>query len=312
MCVARLGLMAPGPRSAAEMAAHSRAALDRPLTHEAELWVATATDEARVLGAFQRAHDGFAAAIAMPLVRRGSGGPEVFVGPGTVHVALALARPGSLTECDEKHIVNRYVRPLLRALTATGSPAAFFGRDWISVSKKPAGWVGFGHDAASRRTLFEAFVAVTSPFALPERASFRGKAPSTLQSISGHTVDPARLVRAVTAAYAEAHDLEDLDVAPAADSAAVGVEVAPPWVATCQEAIGLVGAGPDGHGTFRVGGDFLVSRDALARLEARTALAGEDEIGRIVDETLMAPGVALDGIRTLSSLRDVIVRARRG
>jgi hypothetical protein len=294
------------------MAAHSRAALDRPLTCEAELWVATATDEARVLGAFQRVHDGSAVAIATPRVRRGSGGPEVFVGPGTVHVALTLAHPGSLAECDEKHIVNRYVRPLLRALTATGSPAAFFGRDWISVSKKPAAWVGFGHDAATRRTLFEAFVAVTSPFALSERGSFRGKAPSTLQSISGRTVDPARLVHAVTAAYAEAHDVEDLEVAPAADAAALGVEVAPPWVATCEEAIGLVGAGPDGHGTFRVGGDLLVSRDALARLEARTALAGEDEIDRIVDETFMAPGVAFDGIRNLSSLRDVIVQARRG
>jgi len=306
--VARLGLMAPGTRSAAEMAAHSRAALDRPLTHEAELWVATATDEARILGAFQRAHEGSTA----PLVRRGTGGPDVFVGPGTVHLALALAHPGSLTECDEKHIVNRYVRPLLRALTATGSPAAFFGRDWISVSKKPAAWVGFGHDAGTRRTLFEAFVAVAFPFALSERASFRGKAPSTLQSIGGHTLDPARLVQAVTAAYAETHDVEALDVVvPAADSVAPGVELAPPWVATCEEAIGLVGAGPDGHGIFRVGGDFLVSRDALARLEARTALADEDEIGRIVDETLMAPGVAFDGIRTLSSLRDVIARARR-
>jgi hypothetical protein len=292
------------------MASHSRTALDRPLRYDGELWVAVASDEARVLGAFQRAP-------VASLVRRGSGGPDVLVGPGTVHVALALAHPASLTSCDEKRIVNRYVRPLLRALTATGSPAAFFGRDWISVSKQPAAWVGFGHDQATRRTLFEAFVAVASPFASTARTSFRGKAPGTLESIAGHAVDPDRLAKAVVDAYSEGHEVADtgpLEVTPATDPAiakAAGVTHDPPWAATCDEVIGLIGAGPDARGVFRVGGDLLVSRDALARLEARAALAAVEDIGAIVDESLTAPGVAFDGVRTLASLRDVIVRARR-
>src|SRR5580692_7497742 len=97
--VAKLGLIIAGSRRSAEIASHSRRALDRPLRYDGELWVAIASDEARVLGAFQRAegHVG-------RLVRRGSGGPDVLVGPGTVHVALALAHPASLASCDEKRI----------------------------------------------------------------------------------------------------------------------------------------------------------------------------------------------------------------
>jgi hypothetical protein len=89
----------------------------------------------------------------------------------------------------------------------------------------------------------------------------------------------------------------------------------PPWQATCEEAIGTIGAGLDGAGRFRVGGDILVSRDALARLEGAIArLAPEacaSAVGSAVDDALAQPGVALDGVRSLASIRDVIGLARR-
>jgi len=34
-------------------------------------------------------------------------------------------------------------------------------------------------------------------------------------------------------------------------------------------------------------------------------------VGRVVDETLAAPGVALDGVRSLTTVRDVVLAARR-
>lgn len=320
-----MGLTIAGSRYSAEIAAHSRSALDRTLRHDGELWVAIATDEARVLGAFQRVQassSNSAGALVPtpvgPLLRRGSGGPEVLLGPGTVHVALALSHPGSLMSCDEKRIVNRYVRPLLRALTATGNHAAFFGRDWISVSKRPAAWVGFGHDRATGRTLFEAFVAVAFSFASSStRASFRGRAPGTLESIGGHRLDPTRIAAAVIDAYSEGHEVFDTappDPTPVMDplvANVTGVTFEPPWAAVYDEAIGRIGAGPDARGVFRVGGDLLVSRDALAQLETRVAVAAEDDVGPLVDASLTAPGVALDGIQSLTNLRDVIVRARR-
>jgi hypothetical protein len=83
----------------------------------------------------------------------------------------------------------------------------------------------------------------------------------------------------------------------------------PPWRATCEEAIGTLGAGPDARGVFRVGGDLLVSRDALARLEARVAESAHEDLAHVVDDTLAAPGVALDGVRSLQSVRALLERA---
>ncbi len=306
---AALGILRAGARNAGELAAHSCAALDRPLRHPGELWTAIARDEALFIGAFQR---GAQMPTDAPLMRRGSGGPEVRVGPGTVHVALALASPGALTACDERRIVNRSVRPLLRALTKIGSLAHFFGRDWVSVHGRPAAWVGFAHDATSRRTLFEAFVAVRTPFHIAERPSFLGKPASTLESIAGSPVEPGRLVDAIIQAYVAGWDLDphELEITEAPDGA-TDVRAEPPWSATREEAIGTLGAGKDSDGVFRVGGDLLVSRDALARLEARAVEAADETLGAVVDETLAAPGIALDGVRSLSSVRDVIAEARR-
>ena len=299
---ARLGVVLAGVKDARAIAASSRVALDRPLGCAAELSVAVVGDDAVLVGAFQRARG----------LRRGSGGPEVRVGPGTVHVALALAHPASLIPCDEKHIVNRHVRPLLRALTKAGGTRAaahFFGRDWISIAHRPVAWVGFAHDATTRRTVFEAFVAVRTPFALTERASFLGKPPGTLEALAGAAVDEGRLVQAIADAYSGDAGSVSLDWPDAPSPGDALAE--PPWAAVVDEAIGPIGAGPDADGVFRVGGDLLVSRDALARLEQLAAMAPEDELGGLVDETLAAPGVALDGVRSLTSVRDVIAAARR-
>jgi hypothetical protein len=306
----RVGVIRAERRSAQAIAAHSRTGLDRALRCPAELWVAVASDEARLLGAFQRAAG---LPESPPLLRRGSGGPAVLLGPGTIHVALALAHPAVLADCDPKRIVNRCVRPLLRALSRSlprGSLAHFFGRDWISVAHHPAGWVGFGHDATTQRTLFEAFVAVSAPFAEEARASFRGKTPGTLESICGSSVDPLRVADAIVDAYAGQEPsarLEEPETSPDPED----LRRDPAWTATRDEIIGSLGAGPDAGGVFRVGGDLLVSRDALARLEDRGARAQLDELGRVVDETVAVPGVALDGVQSLTSLRDVIAEARQ-
>jgi hypothetical protein len=294
------------------IAAWSRGALDRTLAGDGELLVATPDREALVLGAFQR---GAGMPSERPLVRRGSGGPELVAGTGSVWVALALTREDTLVLCDAARIVNRYVRPLARALTSVGATAHFFGRDWISVMHRPAAWIGFAHDATTRRTLVEAVVAVRTPFAREERASFLGKPQGTLESITGRTFDLARLADAIVAAYTRDHDVLDLTSPLAPVSAADGdLRADPPWPATTEEAIGTIGAGRDAHGVLRVGGDLLVSRDALAHLEARLAAlptdAPDEDIARAIDATLAAPGVALDGVRSLTSVLDVARRAR--
>jgi hypothetical protein len=317
----RVGIIRAGEQSAQDIAAHSRGALDRPLAEPVELWVAVARDEAILLGAFQR---GAGIPTEWPLVRRGSGGPEVRVAPGTVHVALALVHPAALmSHADEKRIVNRAVRPLLRALRKSGNLAHFFGRDWISVAHRPVAWVGFAHDAASRRTVFEAFVGVRTPFALGPRASFLGKPVATIETLRDRALGSLesyaqRFSDAIVEAYVaqaggEARELAPVDLAVDTSSARGARDdprADPPWAATCEEAIGVVGAGPDARGVLRVGGDLLVSRDALARLEVRLRDAPAADVPRIVDETLAAPGVALDGVKSLASIADVVARAR--
>jgi len=313
---ARMGVRAPAERTALVVAAQSGIALDRSLAADVELTVSIMRDEALVAGAFQRGrplpHD-------WPLVRRGSGGPEVRVGPGTIHVELALVDPAVMLHPDPRRIVNRAVRPLLRALTRQGHSAHFFGRDWVSVAHRPAAWVGFAHDSTTRRALFEAFVAVTTPFAIAERPSFAGKQQGTLETIGGRGVDAARVAQAIVEAYADGCDasaIEPIADAEASRHAATGADdlrADPPWASTLDEAIGTLGAGPDARGIFRIGGDLLVSRDAVAHLESLVAAAAvdpsDDDIGRLVDEALGGSGVALDGVRSLASVRDVISRA---
>jgi hypothetical protein len=288
--------------------AASRSALSAPLEDEAELWIGRPAGDATVLGAFQRC----TSAKPGDVVRRGTGGPSVRMGTGTVWLALVLSRVDALTSCDEAHLVNRYVRPLLRALAKRGCLAHFFGRDWVSVKHRPAAWVGFGHDAGSGRAVVEAFVARETPFDVGPRASYLGKAPGTLVEIAGGSVDESKLVDAIVEAYAGAYGRAAIDrgEVEVAGEVGAGVEVEPPWKGVVEAVIGTVGAGPDGQGVFRVGGDLLVSRDALAALEAALPAVRDEDVGAKVDEVLGARGVAVDGVRSLASVRDAVLAAR--
>ena len=313
----------PAPVPALRVLAASRLALAHAasMPHDAELWVSASEDTALALGAFQRAPGivalgGSDAALAMPRARRGSGGPAVVLAPGTVHVALVLARADALTDCDAPRLVNRYVRPLLQALTRAGFLAHYFGRDWISVARRPAAWIGFAHDATTGCAVVEAFVATRTSFAPePGRASFLGKAPVTLEEIAGHHVPAAALVTAIGGAYAKAYGREVALVGPLPEalSSEPALEEDPPWRATVEEVIGTLGAGADARGVLRVGGDLMASADAIAALEralAKAPDATDAELARLVDDALGAPGVTVAGVRERASVVEVIRRAR--
>ena len=309
---ATIGLEQLGARSASELAARSRRALDRPLAHDAELSISEVANEATLLGAYQR---GASMPVDRTLFRRGSGGPSVLVGPGTIHVLLALAQPSSLAPCTADKLVNRYVRPLLRALTRVGATAHYFGRDWVSVQHRPAAWVGFAHARDTGRAVIEAFVAVTRPFAL-EGSSFLGKVPGTLASITGREIESVRVIDAIAEAYPAAYGREPVafSTPEGDDKSPEDSRADPPWAATSSEAIGEVAAGRDRAGVLRVGGDLMVTREAIAHIERDLAALAPDaeasEVARAVDAAFDAPGIALDGVRSLESLVDVIVRAR--
>jgi len=321
-----LGVLRLDAAPARRVAAVSRGALDRSLAHDGELVIATLGDEAVVLGALQRACElGAADDGTLPLLRRGSCGAEAVVGTGTLWMQLALERSDALVRCEPSRLLNRYVRPLLRALTKVGALAHYFDRDWISAGRRPVAMIAFAHDVGSGRALVEALIAVRTPFALRERASYLGKAPATLVDV-GASVELARLGDAVAEAYGAAYGREIVEMA---DFTADGEDAMsthadpradPAWTSTREEAIGIVAAGRDRDGIMRVGGELMVSRDAVTRLESRLARREERSgsakaavdataIGADVDATLGAPDVALVGVRSLTSLRDVLVEA---
>jgi hypothetical protein len=288
----------PPPVAPAHIAAWSAGALDHALGGDAELLVARVASEAVLLGAFQRRSE---IVTALDVFRRGSGGAAARVGQGSLYIGLALRRHDALIACEPSRMVNRYVRPLLKALTKCGAKAEYTGRDWLSVHHRPAGTVGFAHDASSGRALFEAVIAMTTPFALGDRRSFHGKEAGTLVDIV------ERIALAVAEAYATA-------TATATDSPWTAIATDSPWTAIATVPIGIVGAGRDATGALRVGGELMASRDAMANLEARlarlTADAAEGDVAAAVNATLAAPGVVVDGVTSLASILEVILRAR--
>ena len=69
-----------------------------------------------------------------------------------------------LGELPADKLVNRHVRPLLKALTrVTSAPANYFGRDWIAMAHRPIAFVGFAHSAEHGTGLLEAVIAVDTP-----------------------------------------------------------------------------------------------------------------------------------------------------
>ncbi|HEY2365159.1 MAG TPA: hypothetical protein VGH87_02195 [Polyangiaceae bacterium] len=246
----------------------------------AEIDIAFAEDDAIFIGAFQRASDASGSSI-----QRGTGGCAVRVGPGILHVLVAAPT----FDEDESVILNRMTRPLLRALRAR-----YFGRDWIDVDHHPIAHVGFAHERATRRTVFEAFVAVRSPFAIADRASYMGKKPATLEDLRGK-IDDASLVKSITDAYGVAiHEPSDLVSSPELPAPS-----SRPWLAHIDEAIGPICAGRDDDGRIRIGGELMASFDAVRDFEDRIARGEVAE--EAADAAFTAPHTALFGVRSLET-----------
>lgn len=294
---------------AASIAAHSRRALDMPLEGPAQLVVTEVRGSAHLVGAFEpwtgEGSDG------IPAFRRGTGGATVTLHPGDVYVGLALREPGALVACDAPRLLNRYVRPLLRALSTFGTKASYFGRDWVSAGKRPVAAVAFGYDEVTGRSLVEAFVGVEAPFADRPWPSFGGADAASLVELRGAPCEPGQALRAVAAAYEKDYAL---DCAKAVHGVAELLAPEPSYLASVEEAMGPVGV-RFVDGRLHTAGIFMSSRDAVRRLDASLATlrrdASPDLVSGVVDAAFGPPESALFGVRTLHSFRDAIVAAAR-
>lgn len=306
--VAQLGTIGPH-----EVAARSRAELDRPLLYDAELTLGLVGEDAVLLGAFQRPCE-IEAPHPRLVFRRISGGPAARVGQGTIWMSLALANKDALIPCEPTKIVQRHIRPLLRALTKLGRPAVYADREAIMIANRPAALVGFAHDTETGRTTVEAILAVSTPYGASKR-SVLDKAPGTLEQLHGKRVDAVNLCGAIAESFAEEHllEIEPLAIAPVGAAEGTVPRDDPPWDAMVEEALGPIRAGRDADHRMRIGGELRVSRDALASLESAVEALGpfgsRADVARAVDQTLGPLAVAIQGVRALGSIATVIVKA---
>ena len=268
------------------------------------------------LGAFQRARSCLSpeGLGGRALSRRRSGGPTLVLAPGSVRVQLALSSPSALVpDADVPRLLNRHVRPLLRALTKLGALPRYGGRDFVSAGSHVVAWVGFAHHQGSGAALFEALVAVEEALVLPasldgyphrREPPYMGKKAGSLRDVTARSRSSAEVVAAIEAAYRSAYG----ELPALALPGDVAVEDEAPFVALEEEAIGFVGATGDA-----LGGDMMASEDLIAALSARLPMlprgASEEdvrrELGRAAEEV---PGF-VEGIRDLGAIARVVARA---
>lgn len=288
--------------TAAEMSARSATALAAPLVGAGTFCVEVATDAGLLLGALDR-WQGEGACF-----RRGTGGPLVRISPGSIRVALVLRAPNALVDIDVARVANRHVRPLLRAMSRALGPVVFGGREFISCRGSPVAFVGVGHVAETGRTLFEAILSGAEPCFVsnrpasgPPRALFEDARVSRLSSEA--------LAEQIMAAYTATFGAARLQQAEACAPVSEPLPKEPPWTALCEEAIGVVGAGSDRDGRFRVGGEFFASEDVVRAIERGAVLCGPPHVGRCVETCFVERDGYLHGVRNRDAITDVVSRA---
>ncbi len=145
------------------------------------------------------------AAAATPVYRRLTSGTAAYVGEQGIVWTLALPHVSALVpDATPRTLLNRNVRGFLRGLSrAGGAPAHYFGREWISVRKRPAALLGF-EMSPSGAVVIEVIAGIDASIGVPEalatadeRAQDRwlGKVPAGLgELMPGDALAIARAV----------------------------------------------------------------------------------------------------------------------
>ncbi len=286
-----------------------------------------------VIGQHQRAPRvldvGRCRASGIPVFRRSTAGTAAFAGRRALVFSLALPHVAALfPDASPRTLLNRNVRPFLRGLTAAGALAHYFGREWVSVRKRPAMLLGF--DAAEDgAVLVEAIAGFDEPFALPdelasddERAAdrFTGHVPvglaevlppgTTPETVAGCVADmvAARAPTPVTSradcacSCAEAGDVArfavDLDSMEPVPAGAVLLAPARVPIGWLERAIVQVGARPEGASP---GGAPLQGGSDAAQGGLLESAPGSAPHKIWIGGDVMAPRFVLDRLAAVAS-----------
>jgi hypothetical protein len=302
------------------------------------LYAAALTGDAYCLGRYQHegqvlGEQGSDGQATKPWFRRTTGGATVRAGTGVVYVALAMYDRSSLLRCPPGRLLNRNVRGVLTGLRHAGLPINYFGRDFLSHGAEPVIYVAWDLRESGQLVL-ELFIACTQAWFVPasEQAyparsepALRGRTPTTIAAVQPK-LDPSALVHAIADGHARGFDViwaaasQAISAHPDPDAmAATRHQVATAglvWSSPREEAIGFVSAGVslDADGRFVhvcVAGDFLAHQACTATLETRLrgARPKAQVVGEAVDAVFARAGYDVEGIRSLSVIRDAILEA---
>ncbi|WP_437510772.1 lipoyl protein ligase domain-containing protein [Sorangium sp. So ce1099] len=314
----------PAHRPLADALALGPALLARARSAPAAPWLAASLVDgpAVVLGAAQRAGRvvdlSACAARGAPVFRRSTTGTAAFLGGRGVVWTLALPHVAALApDATARTLLNRNVRGFLRGFTRAGAPAHYFGREWISLQRRPAALLGV--DAAEDgAVLIEVLAGHDAPLAIPaelaapeERAVDRwlGKAPAALSEVLPARSSPEALARAVVEEIALHAGLPLSDGGGAPELAAERLQPI-----TAPDDPAPPGAGPAVLARVPIG---WIEAAALGGAPARAWLGGDvltarwllDALGRGADPASLDTGAApLEGAG-LSDLRALAQRA---
>ncbi len=288
------------------------------------LYVAAPAGDARVLGAYQRREDALAADVSAPVFRRATGGPAAVLGEGVLYLALGLNDASALMECPKERVLNRNVRPLLSALRRLGGAAHYFGREHLSLDRRPAGLVAWTRTRGGA-VLLELFLGASRSFALeeaehalsPSAPRMMGKTPITAAELLGKAPTATELAQACAEACATMRQLEIVPGAFVPTPVAEEVPSELRWSSPREVPIGFVRAGlaiDDGAiddeaiTDAALTGDFFQDADAVDRL--RAALIGPatpERVSGALNATYGPGGAVIEGLRSLQPVLDAFL-----
>jgi hypothetical protein len=280
--------------------------------------VAGLAGEATALGRWQRA----GGSGAEPEVRRLTGGRSTQYGDGIV--SLCAVAPSPLAWIDERgplsgpRLLNRWVRGLLAGLAAIGAPAAYLGRDFVSVRGRRVAAVSLERSAADR-VLFQAVIGAARPYATAEREPRSARLPPLPEptSLEREGADPGALralavgcARRWGLALVEAAPPEPLPVLPAAEAPA-GVSAGPVPI-PIGELEAFVCLAPDGTlSRVSLRGDWIAGSAAVALLESGLVgrRAEEPALLGLIERWLGLPATLAVGLTDARAIAEAVRRS---
>ncbi|MBI4209777.1 MAG: hypothetical protein HY538_08760 [Deltaproteobacteria bacterium] len=258
------------------------------------------------LGRFQQARATFIKPDR-PMIRRWTGGRAFPYGSGMLSLCLMAPHWQSLIQegIPPHKILNRYVRPLLTTLKKWGLPAFYGGRDSLTVSRKPIGYLTFDVEA-NNALLMQSVLESQDLLALRPLQEF---VTTWIQNF------PRQDLRWEAFEFSK-REKEKIDSQPLL-SMEDPREHDPKmlWSDLCEIPIGQFYAGLQLEGQkikeVLLFGDFIANSPAVSELEENLKGCPLEwkEIGRRVDQIFTNPRNVILGLRSLRAFPDTILNA---